>query len=242
MTKPVLLIRANRNEDDAKALAELGLETVIDPYLTIEPTQNTGAVNQVIAALAVADENTWFVLTSANGINFLADVIGREALRAALDNSNVKFAAIGESTKLVLESYGVREILMPKVADSKHLAEALIAIGPGTAIWPRSAIAMKSFPNQLVEAGWRLFDPAVYETKTIETEPESAKRAMRGDFSSIVVLSPSAGRALAKYVSPKELTRVGTELVCMGQTTATALKELGFEVSRVATTIRGAFE
>lgn len=242
MTKPVLLIRANRNEDDAKTLSELGFETVIDPYLTIEPTQDGDAVNQVLAALASADERTWFVLTSANGIHYLAAAIGRDALTTALADSSARFAAIGESTKLVLQNYGVQEILTPEVADSKHLADSLLALGPGTAIWPRSAIAMKSFPNQLVEAGWQLIDPAVYETKTIETEPESARRALEGDFSAIIVLSPSAGRALAKYVPPTALTSVGTEIVCMGETTATALKQMGFSVVRVATTIRGAFE
>lgn len=242
MPKPVLLIRANRNEDDASTLHSLGFETVIDPYLTIDAAEGDEAAKQALTALTATDENTWFVLTSANGINFLEAAVGRDILVDAFANPHLKFAAIGETTKAVLESFGVRDALTPKISDSHHLAQELIATGPGTAIWPRSAIAMKSFPNQLLAAGWRLVDAAVYETKTIETEPKSAKRAMQGDFSAIVVLSPSAGRALAKYVDPKKLVQVGTDIICMGETTANALTELGFKVARVASTIKGAFE
>jgi uroporphyrinogen-III synthase len=245
MTRPILLIRANRNEEDSQALSKLGFESVIDPYLTIRSSASSSDAKLMLGALnrASADDNlpTWFVLTSANGIKYFQELVGKDALVEAMSNPNLRFAAIGAVTKKALFELGVTDALMPSSSDSSALAEALISTGPGIAIWPRSAIAMKNFPNRLSEAGWSLVDGVVYETNTIEVEPASAKKAMAGDFSAIVVLSPSAARALATYVNPMFSNLSNTDIVCMGETTAVALRELGFKVARTATTVKGAF-
>jgi uroporphyrinogen-III synthase len=245
MTKPILLIRANRNEEDSQTLSKLGFESVIDPYLTIQISASNSDAKLMLSALnrAKADDAlpTWFVLTSANGIKYFQELVGKDALIEALSNPNLRFAAIGDVTKKALLELGVTDVITPSCSDSSALAEALISTGPGIAIWPRSAIAMKNFPNRLSQAGWALVDGVVYETNTIKVEPQSAKHAMAGEFSAIVVLSPSAARALATYVNPASSNLSNTDIVCMGETTAVALRDLGFKVARTATTVKGAF-
>ena len=52
MTAPILLIRAFDNEEDAAALASLGLATVIDPYLTIQPVPGQAGLDAAVVVVA----------------------------------------------------------------------------------------------------------------------------------------------------------------------------------------------
>ncbi|HLP23114.1 MAG TPA: hypothetical protein VK139_03625, partial [Microbacteriaceae bacterium] len=59
----VLLIRANRNEVDAEALAAFGIDCIIDPFMTITPRENDTGVARMRAALEDG-EPSWLIATS----------------------------------------------------------------------------------------------------------------------------------------------------------------------------------
>ena len=76
--KPVLLIRAAGNENDQLALKEVGIESIIDPYLKIAPAKDPAGAFELLAELKSAKEPTWVIATSANSLRYWADIVGVE--------------------------------------------------------------------------------------------------------------------------------------------------------------------
>lgn len=248
MPNPVLLIRANGNEDDAAVLKAFGFESVIDPYLEITLADSIAAVasaERMISQLedsATSNEPTWLAITSANALKFLIELVGENRFTDAIKSPHIKFAAVGESSAAKLRELGAEFVLVPHDFNASSLARAITAGPPGKVVWPRSAIAMTTFPTMLEQSGWLIVDGPVYETHTVANEPSSAKDARDGKFSAVVFRSPSAAKAFAKYVSPATANLESTAIICLGETTAKAAAILGFVVGTSEPTISSAIK
>jgi len=232
MTKPVLLIRADGNQDDAQALAELGIETVIDPYIRIDRAPDAADAQRLLAELALPGSK-WLIATSVNAIRCFAELVGADVLRNAIASSiDLNFAAVGERTAQSLRELGATEVVTPELSDSAALAEMLANIGtqqsPQTAIIPSGLLAMKTLPNKLEAAGWKLIQGVVYTTVTVAVEPETATDARAGDFSAVIFRSPSAARAFLSFVPAPNMP-----LVAAGFTTAKVIEDAGLTVASI---------
>ena len=232
MTKPVLLIRADGNQDDAQALADLGIETVIDPYIRIDRAPDAADAQRLLAELALPGSK-WLIATSVNAIRCFAELVGADVLRKAIASSvDLNFAAVGERTAQSLRDLGATEVLTPELSDSAALAEMLATIGAEqgtqTAIIPSGLLAMKTLPNKLEAAGWKLIQGVVYTTVTVEVEPETATAARAGDFSAVIFRSPSAARAFLSFVAVPRMA-----LVAAGFTTAKVIEDAGLTVASI---------
>ena len=237
MSKPVLLIRADNNELDAQALAELAIETLIDPYLTISIASDSAPAGELLATLLAsahsAPRQSWLIATSVNAINYWAKIIGRELLQQSIAaHPALKFAAIGEATAQVLREFGAQTVLLPGSADSQTLAQLLLTQEKsGVAIIPAGNIAMRNLPTTLLGAGWKISSGIVYETAQVKIAPASVKLIEENAIAAIVFRSPSAVRALTHFIpSPS------TPLICAGQTTARALAAVGLLASAISST------
>lgn len=234
MTKPVLLIRADGNEPDAEALAELGIDSVTDPYIVIDKSRDDTDALMLVNALANAAPNSWLIATSVNAIRCLAELVGLERLQSAASNPNLKFAAVGDRTAQALIDLGARAVVTPEVADSASLADTLLSVQDQsleqrfTAIIPSGLLAMKGLPNTLTEAGWNLITGVVYTTITKQSRPESADRAADGQYSAVIFRSPSAARAFLEFVPqpPADLA-----LIAAGITTAKVIGDAGLSLA-----------
>jgi uroporphyrinogen-III synthase len=232
MTKPVLLIRADGNQDDAQALADLGIETVIDPYIRIDRAPDAADAQRLLAELALPGSK-WLIATSVNAIRCFAELVGADVLRKAIASSvDLNFAAVGERTAQSLRDLGATEVLTPALSDSAALAEMLANIGtqqsPRTAIIPSGLLAMKTLPNKLEAAGWKLIQGVVYTTVTVAIEPETSAAARAGGFGAVIFRSPSAARAFLSFVPGPKMP-----LVAAGFTTAKVIEDAGLTVASI---------
>ena len=227
--KPVLLIRADGNQDDASALAALGIESVIDPYIRIDKAPDNTDAHLLLAALS-AQGPKWLLATSVNAIRCFAELVGAENLREAIAKAtDLRFAAVGARTAESLRELGAVEVLTPELSDSAALAEHLAGIGGGqTAIIPSGLLAMKTLPNRLEVAGWKLIQGVVYTTVTVEDAPDSAVAARAGEFSAVIFRSPSAARAFLSFVPEPSMP-----LVAAGFTTAKVIEDAGLPVASI---------
>lgn len=227
--KPVLLIRADGNQDDAAALAELGIETVIDPYIRIDKAENNAEALRMLDALK-ANGAKWLVATSVNAVRCFTELVGVDNLQAAIAAAeNLRFAAVGARTAESLRELGAVDVLTPELSDSAALAEQLAGIGDAqTAIIPSGLLAMKTLPSKLQAAGWNLIQGVVYTTVTVETPPASVVAANAGDFSAVIFRSPSAARAFLSFVPKPRMP-----LVAAGFTTAKVIKDAGLAVASI---------
>ena len=238
-TKPVLLIRADGNQDDAAALADLGLASVIDPYIRIDKSTDASDARHLLEALGHPGAK-FLIATSVNAIKCFAELVGVEELRQSIAKaSDLQFAAVGARTAQALREVGAIDVITPEIADSAALADLLATrfadlVAPNstahqiTAIIPSGLLAMKGLPNKLAAAGWNLLQGVVYTTVTIETEPPSAQSARAAEFSAVIFRSPSAARAFLSFVPAPTMP-----LVAAGFTTAKVFEDAGLPVASI---------
>jgi hydroxymethylbilane synthase len=233
---PVLLIRSEGNHTDAQSLSALGIAAVSDPYVQIAPRrqgQDGQALIDRLSAGASAEGPAWIVATSPMSVPSWAAVVGEEALEAAVRSgvaAGVRAAATGERTAATLRSLGFPDVVVAASASARGLVDALSAHEPGTAIFPRGNLALRTLPDGLRDLGWTVEEGVVYETTSVAERPASALMIERGEVSAIVLRSPSAVRALVSFVRPPE----GIPIVCAGETTAESARTAGLNVDLVA--------
>ncbi len=218
--KPVLLIRANGNEQDAKALAELGVSAVIDPFLKISANPDPSNALNLYSFAQEAEVETWVVATSRNGIDYWAETIGESKLRSVFKtNKKLRFAAIGPSTGSRLYELGAAKVTIPPEPNAQSLLEALGTRNPARAIIPIGNLTLNTLPRGLAKIGWEIIAREVYQNSIVERRPKSVAGIEAGDFGAIILRSPSAVRAFLHFV-PKSLV----PLICGGRTTAAELE------------------
>lgn len=230
MNKPVLLIRGTGNDSDATALSELGITSLIDPYLEIAVSDDNADALEMYNFLRDSEGPLWLIATSTNAIRYWAELVGAEKITAALSvQKELRYAAIGEATSAALIALGAHQVLTPRSANSDSLITALVEYPPSTAIIPGGNLAMAQLPSALRSSGWTLKTGVVYTTSPIKAEPSSVHLLQNGEIGAVLVRSPSAARALLARV-PHPITPI----VCAGQTTSRVVEALGIRVAAVS--------
>jgi len=231
VAKPVLLIRGDNNEGDVQALARLGIDSIVDPYIEITIADDPTSGMELLKKLESAKAPLWLIATSVNAIEYWARIVGEDRLRSAIaSRPDLQFAAIGEATADVLRTFGAGQVFLPSDATGQSLADELATAFPmGHALVPGGNLAMKTLPSGLLTAGWEVSTAFVYTTSPIAKEPESARLVREKAVSAILFRSPSAVRALTHF-----LPNPGVPLVCAGMTTAQALEAQGLKADALS--------
>ena len=232
-TKPVLLVRAHNNDGDAAALAALGLQSVIDPYLNIVASADAAGATRLISELSNLGEGDWVIATSANALKFWGEHVTSATLAGALSAAatrGVQFAAVGEASARMYANFGIHRVFFPSKPYGVELATELAALGgPGsTAVMPCGNLAMPTVTAALGAAGWNMISEVVYETSTVADRPASADGLSNAAFSALFLRSPSAARAVVEHAGVTSVP-----VICGGTTTAATARELGLDVARV---------
>ena len=231
---PVLLIRSEGNENDALSLARHGVGVVSDPYVQIVPATDGEAAQLLEVLLDVsAVQPIWVVATSPMTVPSWIAAVGEDELRAAVAHAvsqGVRAAATGERTAASLRELGFDEVLVPEVASAQGLVDLLAPLGAARALFPRGNLALRTLPEGLAAQGWQVQEGIVYVTSEVPSAPASVELIRRSGVAAIVLRSPSAVRALLSFITPPE----GMPIICAGQTTARAARDLDLVVTAVA--------
>lgn len=226
MVKPVLLIRGDNNESDETALTKLGIPSLIDPYIEIKVASDPSDGKHLLSLLEKSEGPLWLLATSVNALKFWSQIVGEDRLRQAISTrTDLKFAAVGETTADALRNFGADEVFIPKEATGKSLADQLVG-SIGHALIPGGNLAMKTLPATLISAGWQVSTAVVYTTSHVGKEPKSAQLVRDKEVSAILFRSPSAVHALTHFVP-----NPAVPLVCAGVTTAQALEGQGLKAA-----------
>lgn len=234
MSYPVLLIRSEGNETDAESLRALGIDSIDDPYVRIAPVGDSMMAHMLVEQLRErADEQTWFIATSPMTLPALVELVGEHVLREAIASAvsrGVQAAATGERTARTLRELGFPKVMVPVVSSAKALVEEFADMPPARAMFPCGNLALDTLPDGLRQLGWHVAQVVVYDTWTVSQAPMSVELIRRCEVSAIVLRSPSAARALVHFVLPP----IPIPVICAGETTAQAARELELDVVAVA--------
>lgn len=206
---PILLIRPDRNESDATALAQVGVPSLIAPLLHTVPVADATAARGLSQELAEAGEQTWLVVTSPRtwGLwrRLVADL---DTWLAAGLAGGLRVATVGTATTASLPEQARAIARTSEGVAAEDLLEWLAAQPAGLALLPASALARGVLPNGLRAAGWQVHDVAIYHTQPVESAPPALAGLAAGGFSGVLVRSPSAADALARLAPDLGVTTV----------------------------------
>jgi hydroxymethylbilane synthase len=221
----VMVTRADRQAGVlADALTALGAAAVRCPVIAIEPI----AVDP--AALQDLGRYDWVVLTSANGVDRLRELL-REAHRAF--PAGLKLAAIGPETAARAQEAGMTATLVPERFVAEELADALSAVmAPGARILlARAAGARDVLPEQLRSRGAQVDVLETYRAvPPADVRPRLA--ACLPEVDMVTFTSSSTVRHFVDALPGPLPERVMS--ACIGPITAQTARELGLRVDIIA--------
>ena len=229
LVRPVLLVRPDGNETDLAALAAVGVPGLAEPYLTVAPVPDAGPASRLLAALNTAGAGDWLVVTSPRTMAAWGALVGEEALARAVTAARergVKTAAVGDATAATLDAPPE----MIGTSGAAELVAELKRLPPGAALLPQSRIAGMGLALGLADAGWRVQSSAVYDTVAVTTRPASAGALSAGNLSGVLLRSPSAADAVARWATIPP----GVRVFAVGPTTTRAAERHGWEVISLA--------
>src|SRR3989442_1955891 len=221
----IMVTRADRQATGlADALTALGAEAIICPVIAIEPIAVDPAL---VHDLSRYD---WLVLTSANGVDRLAEIL-REANRDF--PAHIKVAAIGPETAARSEEAGMTPALVPSRFIAEELAQPLApTMTPGARILlARAAGARDGLPELLRARGARVDVVETYRAvPPADVRPRLAACLPGVDM--ITLTSSSTVRHLVDALPEPLSDRV--KIACIGPITAQTARDLGLRVDIIA--------
>jgi hydroxymethylbilane synthase len=220
---------AAQSADLMAALRAVGVEPLPVPAIEVELTGPGDGIDAVARRL---NSYRWVVVTSANG----AGALLKAAERVFTPLETSRFAAIGSSTRAVLEREGIEVDFVPDEPNGAALARELPVAANDRVAVIRGDLAGESLAARLRERGAEVDDIVAY--RTLEAPPGSA-RLLRaavdgGRIEAVLLTSGSTARGLAALVQRESLDLADLPAVCIGAETARVAAACGFHVLAVS--------
>lgn len=229
----VVITRPRTGSDRlSRALCAAGASVVPVRVVEVVGTPDAGSALFEAADQLGAGRFAWVVLTSSNAVDRLAAALG-----GARTLGGTRVACVGRATAAAASSHGIPVSLVPEREDAQGLLDAFPAPElPGSQVlYPCAADARPLLADGLAHKGYRVQEIAIYRTVAAVPPPETVLGSIAGSHA-VVFASPSAVRAythmrLGAARAPLPLPPV---VACIGPLTARAARELGVDVTVVA--------
>jgi hydroxymethylbilane synthase len=221
----IMVTRADRQAMAlVDALTALGAQALRCPVIAIEPI----AVDP--ALVRDLDRYDWLVLTSANGVDRLGELL-REANRDL--PAHIKVAAIGPETAGRAQEAGITPALVPSRFIAEELAQALGATMPPGAriLLARAADARDVLPDYLRARGARV---DVLETYRV-VAPADLRPRLAACLPAVDMITFTSSSTVRHFVDamPEPLSE-RVKIACIGPITAQTARDLGLRVDIIA--------
>lgn len=207
-------------------LSVQGAEVVNVPLIKIAFPESSLQLRETMRLLATDDFDV-IAFTSVHGVR---------GFRFAMENAGIQMSAIRHARVAVLGAGTAEEVrkigLTPDIIPTLALADQLVVaidggiarshIGPRRVLFPRSNRALPTLKRGLMDRGFHVVDPVVYETSDCDATNKDLAILRRG-FDVILFCSPSAVQRFTTLG-----IGVGNALVgCIGPTTAESARDAG---------------
>ena len=221
----IMVTRADRQASAlADALEAQGAEVVRCPVIAIEPI----AVDP--AALQDLDRYDWLVLTSANGVDRLRELL-RDAGREF--PAHIKVAAIGPETAARAREAGMTPALVPQRFIAEELAETLAATMTAGAriLLARAAGARDVLPQDLRARGARVDVLETYRA----VPPAGVGPRLAASLPGVDMITFTSSSTVRHFVDAMPgVLADHVSIACIGPITAQTARDLGLRVDIIA--------
>lgn len=164
---------------------------------------------------------SWLVFTSAEAVRQVAEQLPPD----------VPIAAVGPATARALERIGRPPSVVPETAGGRHLADALVRLGPiKPVLFVRGNRALRTVPETLEAAGIAVEEVEVYATQPVSRDRAEAVCEKICRVADVVVMgSPAGVGVLHQVVAPAPLKSINPDIkwISLGEKTSSALRAAG---------------
>lgn len=231
----IVLTRARDQAGDfARVIRSLGGEPVIAPAIAIAPPEDWGPLDGTLRAM---HDVSWIAFTSTNAVRAFVDRFhALELPPSAL--SNVRLAAIGESTAAVLTSTLRKPNIVATSSSGASLGESM-AVRPGHRVLiPHGDLAGDALARTLTDRGAEPIRVVAYRTVPGSGIPEIVSGLRTSTIDALLFASGSAVRYVTDALAGEDLVRTRESnrpaIFCIGPATAEVARAHGIEPDGVA--------
>jgi uroporphyrinogen-III synthase len=209
----------------AEALAARGIETVIEPLLTIRPKPEAGAV--LDAALGGAQA---LLFTSANGVRVFAGACARRELPVF---------AVGDATARAADAAGFVQVESAQGAATElaRLVSRRLKPAAGYLLHPAADQVAGDLAGDLAQAGFRVRRAVIYESiPAAGLSADTAGLLRRREIGAALFFSPRTARSFVRLIGEAGLTEnlTNTAAIALSADVAAALRGLAWRRIAVA--------
>jgi uroporphyrinogen-III synthase len=161
---------------DYEALAQLlrrrGARPIPFPTITIDAAPPTPELNHHLDRL---DQFDWLVLTSANGVQALARLLGKRKLP-----DNLRIAAVGPKTAAAIRAQGWAVDHVPERYQAAAILPGLGDVAGKRVLLARGQLAADDLPRAIHAKGGKVVELVVYQTRPHTPGADAVAALQRG--------------------------------------------------------------
>lgn len=229
-------VLVTRAADDAgpllRRLRGLGAEAIALPTIQRLPPEDPRVLDTALQPPLPYD---WVVFTSRAAVRAVLARLAENGWTTTEWAAGARLAAVGDSTRQALTRAGLEVSRMAPDGTGESLAEVLVRGGVAGAriLFPAADIAGEALPQRLRAAGAQVDVVTAYRTVRPNANPRTVERARRG-IDAVLLASPSAARNLVAMLDGNIEPLQRSRAVCIGPTTASAIRGMGVEPAAIA--------
>lgn len=202
-------------------LEELGAAVTEMDYATLVPDWENAELAQALQCIA---EYTWAVFTSPNGVEIFFQALQKQRIDIRI-LASLKFAVIGTGTAAALEKHGIYPAFLPETYDVESLARGLCGVvkAEEKILILRAAQGSPVLTEILEKEKKAYTDVKIYDIAVdAEKRRFANEKAKEMDF-----ITFASGSGVRGFFAQGGTIPQGTTAVCIGTSTARALKAYG---------------
>ena len=230
----IVVTRPRRDAEElVRRIENEGGEALLAPSIRVDPFPFD---SHTVAKRLEAGAWDWIAFTSRNAVEAFFTEIGRHRSLAVLLLS-IQIAAVGDATAKAIRDHGLDVELVSAGKSAGDLVGELALRGlPGKSmLLPQGSLNRSDLADGLMERGAAVETVQVYTTSGETALPATATaRLQRGQVDAITFTSPSSVREFMRLIDIGVERLADVVIGCIGETTATEARRLGFDWCVVA--------
>ena len=229
--KSVLITRpADQSKSFSEQLEKENFKVSYLPLIELAHIQNNEVLKNNLDTL---DSFDWLVFTSVNAVKCFFETVEEFGVKLYFF-PDLKIATVGEKTKLQLEQLGYRTNFVPIKYTAEVLADNMDDVNGKRILIPRSSKASNHYIDVFKSRGAQPVPVTVYENRAVNYEAREFSSILSKNFDYLTFASGSAIEAFHKHMKAAGRKLLEEKIICIGPSTATVAKDLGYAISAIA--------
>ena len=229
--KQILLTRPEEGAEEFKRKLDFQRATTITfPLIELKVIEENNLLTQCFDTF---DEFEWVVFNSSAAVKFFFQKAEEYGLNWIF-YPNIKFATVGEKTKLTLEQLGYRTNFVPIKYTAQVLAENMPDIEGKRILIPASKLTEGNYLEVFEQRGSKPELVFTYENNLITYDVSAIEQIKEKDLDYLTFTSGSTVVAFQEQVGQPQEVFPQAKVICIGPSTAKQAEKLDWKVDAIA--------